>query len=367
MAKTKDYELGEFDFPRGWFMIADSAAVNSDKPLAVRFFGQDFALYRGKNSGKVVLLDAYCPHMGTHLARNTTSYVVHDGAIEGDSIRCPYHAWRFGADGVCNEIPYSPGPIPPAARVKSYNVVERLGAVFLWYDPEGGPPQWDAPDLEEWQDPAWVRWQFDDLGEIECHPQEIVDNISDAAHFIPVHGSRTKCFENEFRGHLAIQRMAGGHRTLVAEEGPLLVTEAIYHGPSILITHMAGLYDSYIFIAHTPVEDGRVRVWHALLVRTADGAPATEQDQASARQYQDMALAAFSQDFEVWQHKRPCLQGMFVQGDGAFRKQRLWYQQFYNPRARQAEFLRQAEGVHVPRGLEPMDPELIAPLHAEAG
>jgi 3-ketosteroid 9alpha-monooxygenase subunit A len=179
-----------------------------------------------------------------------------------------------------------------------------------------------------------------------------LDNITDAAHFGPVHGSKTKFFENEFRGHLAIQRMGGGHRTLVAEGGPLLVTEAVYHGPSILITRMSGLYDSYIFIAHTPVDDGSAYVWHALLVRSTDGKPATAADNAAARQYQDVALAAFAQDFEVWKHKRPCFQGLFVQGDGAFRLQRIWYKQFYNPRASRQEYLRQVEGVHVPRGMQ---------------
>jgi nitrite reductase/ring-hydroxylating ferredoxin subunit len=135
MATTKDYGLGEFTFPRGWFMIGESAKITST-PQGVRFFGQDFALYRGKQSGKVYLLDAYCPHMGTHLAKNSTSYVAQDGAVEGDSIRCPYHAWRFGPDGKCNHIPYSKGPIPPQARVKSWRVEERMGAVFVWHDPD---------------------------------------------------------------------------------------------------------------------------------------------------------------------------------------------------------------------------------------
>ena len=49
-------------------MIADAEELNTHKPLAVRFFGKDFALYRGRATGKVVLLDAYCPHMKTHLS-----------------------------------------------------------------------------------------------------------------------------------------------------------------------------------------------------------------------------------------------------------------------------------------------------------
>src|SRR3546814_17191066 len=117
MASSKDYKLGEFTFPRGWFMVGESAKV-TDKPQGVRFFGQDFALYRGKDSGKVILLDAYCPHMGTHLARNSTSNVWQGGAVEGESIRCPPPASRFGPDATSNAIPSSSGPTPPAAPVR---------------------------------------------------------------------------------------------------------------------------------------------------------------------------------------------------------------------------------------------------------
>jgi 3-ketosteroid 9alpha-monooxygenase subunit A len=52
MATTKDYRLGEFTYPRGWFMISEAKALDTHKPVAVRFFGQDFALYRGRESGR---------------------------------------------------------------------------------------------------------------------------------------------------------------------------------------------------------------------------------------------------------------------------------------------------------------------------
>ena len=104
MATTAEYGLGEFTFPRGWFMVAEATELDNG-PIAVRFFANDFVIYRGE-SGKVVMLDAYCPHMGTHLCKNTTSYIVRDGTqVHGDSIRCPYHAWSFGADGKCDDIP----------------------------------------------------------------------------------------------------------------------------------------------------------------------------------------------------------------------------------------------------------------------
>jgi 3-ketosteroid 9alpha-monooxygenase subunit A len=56
-----------------------------------------------------------------------------------------------------------------------------------------------------------------------------------------------------------------------------------------------------------------------------------------------MALTAFVQDIEVWNHKAPCINGLFIPSDGAFMKARIWYKQFYNPRAKKQEFLDQAE------------------------
>lgn len=357
MATTKDYRLGDFTFPRGWFMVADGAELNTHKPVAVRFFGKDFALYRGRESGKVVLLDAYCPHMKTHLAApNTTSYVVIDGGgsnVEGDGIRCPYHGWRFGADGKCDDIPYHQGPIPAAACVKSWPVVESLGAVWVWHDPEGGEPEWAHPSLPQWDDASWVRWKFDHLGTLQQHPQEVIDNIADYGHLSPIHGSTVQKYENIFAGHTATQRQCGPHRTLVAADGvsTILHTDTTYHGPGVLISYLTGYLESILMITHTPVDDGSIKVWHALLVKSAGNhAQATLPDLVAARQFQESSRLAFMQDFEVWINKAPCLQGLFLPSDGPFMKTRIWYKQFYNPRANKHEYLEQCEGTYVPRG-----------------
>ncbi len=363
MATTKDYRIGEFTFPRGWFMIADAAELTTHKPLAVRFFGKDFALYRGRETGKVVLLDAYCPHMKTHLAApNTTSYVVIDGGgtnVEGDGIRCPYHAWRFGPDGKCNDIPYHDGPIPAAANVKSWTVVESLGAIWVWHDPEGGEPEWEAPSLPEWNNPQWVQGHWDHLGILNQHPQEVIDNICDYGHLNPIHGSFVERYENEFKGHHAIQRQCGGHRTLVSAEGGasnILHTVTTYHGPGVLVSYLTGMFESVLLIMHTPVDDGTTKVWHSLLVKSVNN-PATVADVVSAKQFQESSRLAFAQDFEVWTQKAPCLNGMFIPSDGPFMKARIWYKQFYNPRAMKQEFLDQCEGYYVPKGATPYTTE----------
>lgn len=354
MAGTQDYKLGEFTYPRGWFMVADASELGA-KPLALRFFGQELALYRGQ-SGKAVLLDAHCPHMGTHLAKNTTSFVVIDGQIEGDSIRCPYHAWRFGPDGKCNDIPYHDGPIPKSACVKSWPCLERYGCIFVWHDPENGAPDFELSDLPEWDDPSWVRWQIDQMGELQSHPQEVMDNIVDIAHLGPIHGSTLAYFENEFRGHLAIQRQGGGHKTLAASN-TLLETDTWYKGPGILMSRMTGFHESIMLIAHTPVEDGRLKAWHGLMVK-AESAKPSSQDIAQAREFQEASRLAFAQDFEVWASKKPATKVLQVKSDGPYHKAREWYSQYYNPRKAAASVQKKVDGVyHV--GWMPPAPESV--------
>lgn len=360
MAKTQDYKLGEFTFPRGWFMVAEAAAITA-KPHSARFFGQDVVLYRGA-SGRAVMLDAYCPHMKTHLGKNETSYIVKDGRhVEGDSIRCPYHGWRFGPDGRCNEIPYFDGPIPAAARIRSWTIAERYGVVFCWHDPEGQEPDFDLPAYPEWDDPQWIRWRFDDLGTMATHPQEILDNMADVAHLPILHGAAVEYFENEVEGPILHQRQ-GGHAlrergvdfAWLVEKG--MATRTRYTGPGLLTCRYDYQRQAAQLIAHTPVDDGVVRVWHGVMVQALKPG-IDESERALAARMCEMLKIGFMDDFEVWSNKEPAVQIMQVPTDGPFKSSRAWYSQFYNPRARAAEILARAQGMHYVPGHPPAPKE----------
>jgi 3-ketosteroid 9alpha-monooxygenase subunit A len=353
MATTAEYGLGEFTFPRGWFMIAPAATLTGIQSL--RMFGRELVLYRG-STGRPVLLDAYCPHMQAHLGAEQTST---SGAhrIEGDSIRCPYHSWRFGPDGRCDHIPYFSGTIPDAAKLHAYPVEERLGCLFAWHDPEGGAPDYALPAVPEWDDPAWVQCEFDDLGTLPVHPQEIADNIADTRHFGPIHGTRLAYFDDEFDGVTARQRSGGGHETMAANTG-ILESDAAYTGPGILIARYSGETDAVQMIMHTPKVDGVTQVWHGLITR-AHNVPHAEADRALQKQYHDLALTSFTQDFAIWRTKGPALNILQLATDGPFHRARLWYKQFYNPRARAAEFQARANGLHRTREM-PAHPSAVA-------
>src|SRR5512145_2294772 len=82
-------------FIEGWYWALPSQELRVGKVKAVTLLGRNLAIYRGV-SGQVVAVDAYCPHMGAHLA---------EGKVEGDSLRCLFHYWKYNPEGRCTEIP----------------------------------------------------------------------------------------------------------------------------------------------------------------------------------------------------------------------------------------------------------------------
>ncbi len=347
-AKSADYGLGPFNFPRGWFVVAESSEL-TDKPLGISFFGKEFAVYRGE-SGKLVVLDAYCAHMGTHLAKSTSAHISQMGRnIEGDSIRCPYHAWKYGPDGALEDIPYETGSCPKAFALTSYPVVETLGCIMMWHCPEKSSPQFSPPKLPAWDQGNAIHWQLDHLGQLNLHQIEIIDNMADVHHLGPTHGAPCEYFENEFRGVQLIQRQGGFLDYYKAH----LDTVTWYTGPGLLLSKQAfGGLVRYEFIANTPVDDGLTQAWHGLLCLASSETP-TQEDLDQARRSQAEALETFSADFQVWENKRPAIKVMQSRRDGRFRQVRDWLSQFYMPITAGLDVQAKLDGVlaveHFPR------------------
>ena len=90
---------------------------------------------------------------------------------------------------VADDIPYHDGPCPKSASIRSYPVVDNMGCIMAWYDADGRAPDYEAPSLPQWDDPQWVRWELDHLGELAIHTQEILANMADVRHLGP-HRSR---------------------------------------------------------------------------------------------------------------------------------------------------------------------------------
>jgi 3-ketosteroid 9alpha-monooxygenase subunit A len=310
-----------FTYPRGWFMVARADELKAGEPLPLRFFGRKFVAFRDAE-GNPAVLDATCPHMGASLAIGS--------AVDAGGVRCPFHHWRFGTDGRCNDIPYSK-IIPPKAKVNSYPARELNGNVFMWHDPEFGEPDYDLPDLAEYRDRKWVQWSLV-RKDIRTVPKEIVDNIADKAHFPVVHGAAIAEFKNSFVGHKATQYAMNLHETLAATPGGGLPSHATYHGPAYLLTFLDGPYPSWMLICHTPIDTEHVAVWYGTMVKYEGDGEMTPEFLAVAANYVALGKAAFYQDVQIWENKEPAPQPLLCAGDGPILQARAWYAQFYRPR-----------------------------------
>jgi 3-ketosteroid 9alpha-monooxygenase subunit A len=301
-------------FATGWFVIAAAAELAPGQVQSLRYFGQKLVAFRGEG-GAVHLLDAYCPHLGADLGVG--------GTVQGDTIRCPFHAWRFGGDGACVEIPYA-RKIPGRACVRSWPVRERNGLVFVWHDRLGRPPSYEIPEIPEHGDPEWTDWTLS-LMTIRTQPREIIENVADRGHFPRVHNTEIEEFDNEFVGHMAIQRSAGVAYPRAGGSDRFRLT-ATYYGPAYQVTAMESFLPNRLINAHTPIDEHSLHLrFGVMLKRVGDDA---KMARYAAGYVQNLQIG-FAEDVQIWEHKtwrdRPTL----CDGDGAIGALRRWYKQFY--------------------------------------
>ena len=130
----------------------------------------DLVVYRPASGSRAVVLDAYCPHLGAHLA--------YGGKVSGDCIDCPFHGWRFNSDGKCTLIPYA-AKVPDVARTTAWPVEEADQSVLVWYDADGlPPPQRSVRSLSGGGAGRCVGWLSMEVG---GHAREVMEAFIDRA------------------------------------------------------------------------------------------------------------------------------------------------------------------------------------------
>ena len=155
-------------FARGWHCLG-LASDYGNEPIALNYFGGKQVAYRGEDL-KVYIIDAYCLHMGADLTK---------GKVEANGIRCPFHSWRWGGDGICDDIPYAKN-IPTKAKTRSWSTLEANGLLFVWHDAEFNPPIAEQliPHMEACFSDQWSPWSIEIMN-IQTNCRELVDNMAD--------------------------------------------------------------------------------------------------------------------------------------------------------------------------------------------
>lgn len=296
-------------YPRGWFVVSFSDELPVGGVKTLNYFGQKLVLYRG-DDGVARVMDAYCPHLGGSLGR---------GRVVENSVECPFHAWRFGPDGKCNHIPYA-SKIPPKAEVSVRPVKEVNNIVYMWNDPKGGAPQFDVPVLPECSSDEWTPWAYACL-RVGTHPHELVENVVDIGHFVPVHRTKVDTFENVFDGHMATQKNSGTAYPLGGGIDHYTI-EATYFGPGFQISKWNGFMEARLINANTMVDKESMDLRFGVMLKKGKDPRQTE---AFQKGYVDNLAKGFQEDLDIWKEKRFTANPVLCDGDGPFIKLRKWY------------------------------------------
>ncbi len=307
-------------YARGWHCLGLAADYADGKPHPLNIFGTRLVAYRDE-AGALHILDGYCPHMGADLSK---------GEVQGSTLVCPFHHWQWGSDGKCASIPYCKR-IPPRARVKAWPTLVQNKLLFVWHDAQGDAPDplVEIPRIEACFSTDWTDWMMRKMV-IQTSCRELVDNLADAAHFGPVHGSPASYFCNTFDGHIGRQMFHGEESELL---GSGLRADSAYFGPAYHVTRMTArageqTIDTLLLNCHVPIDHNSFELRYAIKVRKN---PALDEaaNQDIARGYAEQAHTSFFQDVEIWHSKTRIDKPLLCEGDGPVYQLREWYEQFY--------------------------------------
>jgi len=245
-------------YPHGWFVVAMSGEVTQEGELATRYFEQ------------------------------------------------PIRLWRDDTGNVCTD---------------GWTTCERNGLVFVSYPKGNAAPGYEIPSLAENDSDEWEPWSLKCL-EIATQSREVVENVADRGHFLPVHGTRFDSFEAEFVDHMAIQRTKGSG----SEDFPLspFESEATYYGPSFQITRLftRNIW-SLLLNTHTMIDSTKLHLWFGVKIQKS------KHSQRFIDAYVTDVREGFLQDVAIWEHKKWRDNPVLCDGDGPIMKLRKWYSQFY--------------------------------------
>ncbi|MCQ4120473.1 Rieske 2Fe-2S domain-containing protein [Rhodococcus tibetensis] len=314
--------------PTGWFQVAWSAEIGAGEVVRMKYFGTEMIAWRS-TSGQVTVMDAYCEHLGAHLG--------YGGTVDGEILRCPFHGWEWNMQGrnVC--IPYEKQP-NKGRRIRTYPVTEHSESVFIWHDVDRRAPYFDVTDaLSGFDDghsgadyyPAYGYSTLFETG-LEIHPQYVMENGVDFAHFKYVHNTP---LIPEFTRHDFDQPVSYVDFTIAFDDVPAdevnSGVQAINSGVGVAATKSWGMIDNRTLTAVTPIDESTSDVRFTVWIGRHPGDGCAEPP-PRARKHAQGVIEQFQNDIHIWKHQRysdpPALSRSEFEGFTALRK---WANQFY--------------------------------------
>lgn len=327
-------EAGTLAFPNGWFFVGFAADLRPGSVWSRTVAGQDLVIFRTE-AGEACAVDAYCPHMGAHLGKG--------GTVENETLRCPFHAFRFATDGRCVATGYGTPP-PRKADLGTWPLCETNGFLMVYRHAEGKPPDWQLSEVDSsgWTPLLTKAW------ELKGHPQDIAENAVDIGHLGVVHLYDQVEFVHpvnadgiRLNAHYILHRTAeafGRANRKTRAEANINVYGLGYTVADIKVEEFGIETRHFVFV--TPVVEGRTWFRIALSLkritqpekihRALKLAPSRLLDRLIRAAAFRTFVHDVEQDFDILDHKVYLPLPRLVRGDGPVGKYRSWARQFYS-------------------------------------
>jgi 3-ketosteroid 9alpha-monooxygenase subunit A len=316
--------------PTGWFQVGWSTDLAPGDVRPLRYFGTELVAYRD-HDGVAHVMDAHCRHLGAHLG--------HGGCVVDGGIQCPFHGWVWDAAGNNVRIPYQDRPSKALMRV--WPVHEWNGVLSVWHDRDGRPPSFEAHSSLKDIAPHLEGLDFHSAGPdaqsrfapSRVHPQMVVENAVDPAHFAFVHHTPTipTVLQEDVTDSSWHSKVGFGGRWQDGVDRPdddLGTLHLSFHG---LGMGYNALTDNervmLVLIASTPVDDdGTTEVFGTYWPQVLDSDAETGAHLTRIAQ----AKAALPEDLVIWEHQLFRAAPALATSEGAgWRRLRSWSEPFY--------------------------------------
>ncbi|MGW0043608.1 Rieske 2Fe-2S domain-containing protein [Rhodococcus sp. NPDC003348] len=321
--------------PTGWFQVAWSAEIEPGQVHRMKYFGQEMVAWRS-TSGELTVMDAFCEHLGAHLG--------YGGRVEEDRIVCPFHGWEWNGQGKNVCIPYQDRP-NPTRRMKTWSVVEMNESVYVWHDLEGREPYFEVQDVfEGFGDDKTAADFYRAYPEgcrvhrsLELHPQYVMENCVDLAHFKYVHRaanlpiSLSQNFDEPIaRVSFELVFGADKEKTVLTPNGPVAgYGEVMNIGIGIGVAKLEGPDNQRQAVCVTPIDDETADIFSSVWLDRATGDDSPAQP-ASMERRMRYANNQFEADIVIWKHQKYSDPPALATAEGkGFRAIRKWAMQFY--------------------------------------
>jgi hypothetical protein len=201
------------------------------------------------------VMTAWCRHLGADLSM---------GKVIGDDVRCAFHHWQYGPDGVCTKIPAS-DKIPKAAKLFRFPTAEKWGLIWAF---NGAAPLYDVPDFPGF-DAGDLDFRTAEAFDLPVEPWVPFTNSMDFQHLRVLHGLKIDCNPDQI--HVSPYKIEYDVRFEDPQYGIFDQSIRVSGTNTIALSGKLNGMSVLSMATGTPTPDGRTHGWSVTATPMAEG------------------------------------------------------------------------------------------------